>query len=152
MARLKTFVTSDGLTDFIVAATSRPKALAAWGVRQDLFKQGTAREIDDPQVVKAAAKTPGVVLERPAGGRKGPIRLPKSDAAPKLSKARLAARRRIEALEAERETLEAQEQAARASLQQQRADLDAQEARLDKRFATLQGRLGDRLAAARRKA
>lgn len=29
MARLKTFVTSDGLTDFIVAATSRPKALVA---------------------------------------------------------------------------------------------------------------------------
>ena len=45
-ARLKVFVTSDGLTDYIVAASSRPKALAAWGVNQDLFKAGAARETD----------------------------------------------------------------------------------------------------------
>ena len=43
-ARLKVFVTSDGLTDFVVATTSKPKALAAWGSHQDLFKTGLAHE------------------------------------------------------------------------------------------------------------
>lgn len=38
--RLKVFVTSDGLTDHVVATTA--KALAAWGSRQDLFETGVA--------------------------------------------------------------------------------------------------------------
>src|SRR5437870_11630324 len=67
--RLKTFVTSDGLTDYVVATTSRAKALAAWGLRQDVFKEGAARETDDPALVKAASARPGEVLRRPAGTR-----------------------------------------------------------------------------------
>jgi hypothetical protein len=66
-AKLKVFVTSDGLTDYVVAASSRPKALAAWGVRQDLFKEGQAHETDDPALVKAASAQPGEVLRRPTG-------------------------------------------------------------------------------------
>ena len=66
-AKLKVFVTSDGLTDYVVATTSRPKALAAWGVHQDLFKDGAARETDDPALVKAALAQPEEVLERRAG-------------------------------------------------------------------------------------
>ncbi len=151
MARLKTFITSDGFTDFVVATTSRPKALAAWGVRQDLFKQGAARETDEPALVKAATKTPDVVLERPAGGRKGPIRLPEPEPAAKVSKARQAARRRIETLEAERATIETEEDAARSDLAKRRAALDQEEARLDKQYASRKAKLGDRLAAARRK-
>ncbi|HVK43270.1 MAG TPA: cell envelope biogenesis protein TolA, partial [Phenylobacterium sp.] len=64
--RLKVFVTSDGLTDYVVAASSRPKALAAWGAHQDLFKTGGARETDDPDLVAAATASPGEVLRRPA--------------------------------------------------------------------------------------
>ena len=67
--RLKVFVTSDGLTDYIVAASSRPKALAAWGVRQDLFKEGQAHETEDPALVKAALAQPGEVLRRSAGAQ-----------------------------------------------------------------------------------
>jgi hypothetical protein len=63
--RLKVFVTSDGLTDFVVAVTSRAKALAAWGVKQDLFKEGRAGEARDPAVLKAALAKPGEVLRRP---------------------------------------------------------------------------------------
>ena len=63
-ARLKVFITGNGFTDYVVAASSRPKALAAWGVSQDLFKEGAARETDDPALVKAALAQPGEVLER----------------------------------------------------------------------------------------
>lgn len=68
-ARLKVFVTSDGLTDYVVATTSRPKALEAWGSHQDLFKTGLARETEDPALVKAATAQPGQVLRRVAGSR-----------------------------------------------------------------------------------
>ncbi len=67
--RLKVFVTSDGLTDYVVAASSKPKALAAWGSHQDLFKTGLAHETDDPALVTAATAQPGEVLRRAAGGR-----------------------------------------------------------------------------------
>ena len=85
-ARLKVFVTSDGLTDYVVATTSRPKALAAWGSHQDLFKTGMARETEDPALVKAATAQPGEVLRRPAGTRAAlaklkPARRAKPDAA-----------------------------------------------------------------------
>ena len=63
--RLKVFVTSDGLTDYVVAVSSRARALAAWGVRQDVFKEGQAYESDDPVLVKAAMAQPGEVLRRP---------------------------------------------------------------------------------------
>ncbi|MDP1598813.1 hypothetical protein [Phenylobacterium sp.] len=64
--RLKVFVTSDGLTDYVVAASSRAKALAAWGAHQDLFKTGGAHETDVPDLVAAATAAPGQVLRRAA--------------------------------------------------------------------------------------
>jgi len=67
--RLKVFITSDGLTDYVVAASSRLKALAAWGVRQDVFKEGQAHETDDPALVRAALAHPGEVLRKSAGTR-----------------------------------------------------------------------------------
>jgi hypothetical protein len=71
MPRLKTFAFSDGLYDHLIAATSRPKALAAWGSHQDLFKSGLAQETEDPALVKAAAAKPGAPLRRKAGARGG---------------------------------------------------------------------------------
>ena len=67
--RLKVFVTSDGLTDYVVATSSKAKALAAWGTRQDVFKEGAAHETDDPALMKAALAQTGEVLRRPAGTR-----------------------------------------------------------------------------------
>ena len=47
MARkLKVFCYTDGFHSWTVAAPSRAKALEAWGVKRDLFKDGSAREID----------------------------------------------------------------------------------------------------------
>ena len=42
-------------------------ALGAWGADSNLFHQGAARESDDPDVIAAALKKPGVVLRRPVG-------------------------------------------------------------------------------------
>jgi hypothetical protein len=68
MAKLKVFAWSNGLKTYAVATTSRPKALAAWGIHQDLFADGTAREIDEPALVKAATAQPGVVVEQAVSG------------------------------------------------------------------------------------
>jgi hypothetical protein len=52
----------------VVAVSSRPKALEAWGTHQDLFAQGEAVELDksDP-AAKAALEHPGRPLTRPIG-------------------------------------------------------------------------------------
>ena len=68
-AKLKTFVMEDGLYTHVVAATSRVKALEAWGAHQDLFKSGLASETDDPALVKAATAQPGAPLKRKAGAK-----------------------------------------------------------------------------------
>lgn len=62
--RLKIFQWSDGFHVFTVATGSRPKALAAWGVRQDLFASGLAREVKDSPDAEAATAAPGEVIER----------------------------------------------------------------------------------------
>lgn len=85
MARLKVFQARMGFHDSVVATTSRPKALAAWGVRQDLFAEGMARESDDPKAIAAALKHPEVPLLRPVGDKgafkaeAAPPRLPKGE-------------------------------------------------------------------------
>jgi len=68
MARkLKTYQTSLGFFDLAIAAPSMKAALEAWGADSNLFHQGAARESDDPDVVAATLKRPGVVLKRPVG-------------------------------------------------------------------------------------
>ena len=68
MARkLKTYQTSLGFFDLAIAAPSMKAALEAWGADSNLFHQGAAKESDDPDVVAAALKKPGVVLRRPVG-------------------------------------------------------------------------------------
>src|ERR1700685_2151056 len=68
MARkLKTDQTSLGFFDLAMAAPSMKAALEAWGADSNLFHQGAAKESDDPDVIAATMKTPGVVLRRPVG-------------------------------------------------------------------------------------
>jgi colicin import membrane protein len=72
MARkLKVFQTSPGFFDLAIAAPSMKAALEAWGADSNLFRQGVAKESDDPDVV--AATMPGVILRRPVGSN-GPFR------------------------------------------------------------------------------
>jgi hypothetical protein len=149
--RLKVFVTSDGLTDFVVAASSKPKALAAWGSHQDLFKTGLARETDDAELVKAATAQPGEVLRRPAGTRGELARLKPAKAPrakpPAPSKAAL---RKVAELEKRLAVSEAGFERAEKALQERRARLDEELAELDRRRRTDLRRLQDQLSEARR--
>ena len=135
--RLKVFVTSDGLTDYVVAATSMAKALAAWGIRQDVFKQGLARETDDPELVQAASARPGEVLRRPADAHealaklkavkpaaKSPPKLTPVKPAPKPKEPSKAALKKVADLEARLAALDAEHGTALEDLARARAALD----------------------------
>src|SRR5438067_11734802 len=73
MARkLKTYQTSLGFFDHAIAAPSMKAALEAWGTKTNLFHQGVAKEVDDPEVIAATTRKPGVILMRPVGSN-GPF-------------------------------------------------------------------------------
>ena len=68
--KLKVYQTSQGFYDLAIAAPSMKAALEAWGANSNLFHQGVARESKDDDVIVAAMKKPGVVLQRPVGSDK----------------------------------------------------------------------------------
>lgn len=141
-AKLKVFVSSDGLTDYVVAASSRPKALAAWGAHQDLFKTGGARETDDPELVKAALAQPGEVLRRAALGAKAPIlKVPKRPEKPKGPSP--AALRKVARAEARLEGVEGAHATLKARLAADRVALEAREARAAREYEAAQAALDE---------
>jgi hypothetical protein len=146
--RLKVFVTSDGLTDYVVAVSSKAKALAAWGVRQDVFAEGAAHQTDDPELVKAATARPGEVLRRPAGTRDKLAKLkPAKPAKPKgPTKAQL---KKIATLERQLAEFDADHDRDAAALERARADLDRREEALHARHESRRAKLEAALAAAR---
>jgi len=74
MARkLKTYQTSLGFFDEAIAAPSMKAALEAWGTKTNLFHQGVAKEVDDPEIIAATMRKPGVILKRPVGSN-GPFK------------------------------------------------------------------------------
>lgn len=148
MARLKVFITSDGLTDFVVAATSKAKALAAWGIRQDIFKEGLARETDDKSLTKAASARPGEVLRRPAGTRAELARV-KHPKRVKLSGPTRGELKKISDLEAKIAALDAGHEAAAQAIEQRRATLDREEETLHADHEARRGKLQAALSAAR---
>ena len=147
-ARLKVFVTSDGLTDYVVAVSSRAKALAAWGVRQDVFKEGQAHETDDPALVKTALAQPGEVLRRPAGARGKLARLQPAKAAQPAGPTP-AQRKKVADLEARLAALDATHRQALATIETQRAALARQQDGLEARYGREQAKLAASLKRAR---
>jgi len=119
VAKLKVFTWSDGFHAFTVAASSRPKALEAWGATQDLFQTGLAHEIEDGADRDAALASPGAVISRGLSVDVGKAEKRKPRPANAKAKAKL------KALEAELEALDA-EQA------EQVQALDDRQARLDR--------------------
>lgn len=146
--RLKVFVTSDGLTDYVVAVSSRTKALAAWGVRQDLFKEGAAHETDDPELTRAALARPGEVLRRPAGSRAA-LAQAKARAKPEPKAPSRAALRRVETLERRLQAAERDYDRAAAQIAAARARLDAKAAKLAADHRVETARVAKDLEAAR---
>ena len=147
-AKLKVFVTSDGLTDYVVAVSSKAKALAAWGVRQDVFQEGAAHQTDDAELVKAATARPGEVLRRPAGTRDKLAKLkPAKPAKPKgPTKAQL---KKIAILERQLAEFDADHERDAAALERARADLDRREEALHARHEARRAKLEAALATAR---
>jgi len=160
MARkLKTYATSIGFYDLIIAAPSMKAALEAWGARQNLFHQGLAEEVEDAGIIAAAMEKPGVILRRPVGTDAPfrekadlPISLP--DHTPKREPKRRLARKRpvtnvhpkgekaaildFEKEKAKRDKARAQEEAARVK---EKAALERAEKRQEKMAAKAQAAL-----------
>lgn len=129
-AKLKVFVTSDGLTDYVVATSSRPKALAAWGSHQDLFKIGLAHETDEAALVKAATAQPGEVLRRPAGTRAALAKLKPAQAkSAKSAGPSKAALRKVADLEARLAATDEAHERAIAELEERREALEQKHAK-----------------------
>ena len=149
--RLKVFVTSDGLTDYVVAVSSKAKALAAWGVRQDVFKEGAAYQTDDAELVKAANAKPGEVLRRPAGTLEKLAKLKPAKAAKPRgpTKAQL---KKIATLAKQLADFDAAHDREAAALDRARADLDRREEALHARHETRRAKLEAALNAARKAA
>jgi hypothetical protein len=57
--KLKTYQTSLAFFDEAIAAPPMKAALEAWGTKTNLFHQGVAKEVDDPEVVPATMRKPG---------------------------------------------------------------------------------------------
>ena len=147
MARLKVFSWSDGFHAFSVATTSRPKALEAWGVGQDLFKAGLAHEIEAGRDYDAAMAKPGEVLQRGEAidvGRIAPARSkPKApaDANTKL----------IKALKAELDSLEQKHDKALRAFDEQLDALEQRRRAATREYDVERTALREKLAKARRR-
>lgn len=129
MARkLKVFSWSDGLHDYTVAASSRAKALEAWDVGRDLFKDGTARPVEEGPAHDAALEAPETVVTTPAGGLGAALKALPAKARRKPSKAQTARAEKLAALKAEFEALEDEAEASELAFAERRAALDAEEA------------------------
>lgn len=152
MARaLKTFRYSDGFHAWTVAASSRAKALEAFGVRRDLFKDGSATEVDSGPDREAALKSPGELIERGLSvdvGKVARTSAPKARAKPGAAKAKA----RVEALEAELAALDEVQAEEIAALDARRAALEAESAALATRQAKARDAVKSKLKAARAKA
>jgi colicin import membrane protein len=67
MPKIKVFTSNLGFYETAVAARSQKMALAHWGVNRDLFREGSAKETNDPKAVGAAMRKVGMVVRRPIG-------------------------------------------------------------------------------------
>jgi len=67
MAAIKVYSANLGFYEVAVAARSQKMALAHWGVKRDLFREGLAKETHDPEAIEAAMQKVGLVYRRPIG-------------------------------------------------------------------------------------
>lgn len=152
MARaLKTFRYSDGFHAWTVATTSRPKALAAWGVKRDLFKDGSAEEIESGPDREAALKAPGELIERGLSVDIGKVE--KTSASKGTARAGPSAKdkARVATLEAELAALDEAQAEELADLERRRSSLETEAATLAKEQAKARDVVKAKLKTARAK-
>ena len=65
--KLKVFRTPIGFHDAYVAAPSQKAALEAWGADSNLFAQGIAEQVEDPELMEEPLANPGKVIKRVRG-------------------------------------------------------------------------------------
>lgn len=123
-ARLKVFSWSDGFHAFTVAASSKPKALQAWGMGQDIFKSGLAREVTEGPAYDAALKSPGEVIQMGETVDLGAIK--KATRPSATSGAKAAQKKKLASLEAALADLDAAQADSLAALDAEIAGLQAQ--------------------------
>lgn len=159
--KLKIFQAQIGFYDTVVAAPSRPAALRAWGVHQDLFATGQAKVVTDEAAVAAALRHPERPLRRPVG-TEGPFEIeptglptvpdvPKQRAkppAPSRAKAE-ADRSKLTAAEAALWDLNQQRRREESELQQARDALDRRAEAAQKAYVAARKQASAAVAAAR---
>jgi hypothetical protein len=151
-AKLKVFTWSDGFHAFTVATTSRPKALEAWGSRQDLFASGLASPLTEGPDYDAALASPGQVIERGLTVDIGKVS--KAERSPKpaggAQKAKAKARARLEALEAKLAALDTVHADTVSGLEAAMAKIEADQAQAEASYETQRKSILADLRAARR--
>lgn len=149
MARaLKTFCYSDGFHVWTVAVPSRVKALAAFGVKRDLFKDGSAKEVESGPDRDAALKAPGELIERGLAVDVGKVA---RTTATRKAKSNAADRKRVEALQRELDALDQTHARESEKLAERQAALAREADALDSRHSRARGALKARLKSARAK-
>ena len=122
------------------------QGLAAWGIHQDLFAHGQARETAENAAVEAALAKPCVVLRRPLGIRgmfsEEPA-LPKVKGRAKKAKVK-AKKKAVDRAKAARKKADATHRAEMAALKRERAALDAKLAEEKKAWRKKHKRLATR--------
>jgi hypothetical protein len=150
MARkLKVFSWSDGLHDYTVAATSRAKALEAWDVGRDLFKDGTAKEVAEGVAHDSALDAPETVVTTAAGGLGAALKALPAKARHKPSKAEIARAEKLATLKAELDAVEDEAEASELAFAERRAALDAEEAAANEGFEAKRAQLEKAIKAVR---
>ena len=148
---LKVFQYSDGFHAWTVAVPSRPKALAAWGVKRDLFQDGSAKQIDEGPDHDAALAAPGALIERGLSVDVGKLGRTAAPKAPKTRGPSAKDRAKAEALEAELAELDIAQAAETQALEVRRAALELEAAALSRRQAGMRDAVRAKLKAARRR-
>lgn len=155
-AKLKVFTWSDGFHAFTVATSSRPKALEAWGSRQDLFASGLASPLTEGPDYDAALASPGQVIERGLTVDIGQIskaeRSCKSADDAKKTKTREKVRARLDALEAKLAALDTTHADTVSELDAAMAKIDADRAEAEASYETQRKAIVADLRTARREA
>lgn len=163
--RLKVYQTKLGFYDTVVAAPNQKAALAAWGVRQNLFAEGEAVVTEDEAAVAAAVEHPETPLRRAIGSTDpfvlDPQGLPEVPDAPAKAKSKATPkgkaapkpppvnRSRLEAAEKALALLEERRQRQEAGFEEEAQDLAARRAEARRAYTAARKSAQAKLAQAR---